>query len=345
MVPMSPPHGAPLDATAELLANHPLIRTDDVDDAREQVGRVFCDHRLKATSGSGLDLHLNRYQANTISLHYVDYGATVRIQPGELGSFYLVQMPLGSSARVRCGTNEVESTPRVAAVPNATEDLDMTWHDGAPHLVVYMPRAAVESTIESLTGSPVRAPVRFELGMDMTTPEARVWRSLVETLLVDAQATSPVLNNRMRDQIEDLIALTLVSAQPSNYAAMIERHAHPPTPRAVRRAMDLCEVATDEPLTVSAMAREAGVSVRSLQEGFRQYVGISPMQYLREVRLRNVRNELSAESPAGSVGQVAHRWGFTNLGRFARAYEQRFGERPSETLRMGRRDGAKRLSA
>jgi AraC-like DNA-binding protein len=35
------------------------------------------------------------------------------------------------------------------------------------------------------------------------------------------------------------------------------------------------------------------------------------------------------------VGEVAYRWGFTHLDRFAGAYAKRFGETPSATLRYG----------
>jgi hypothetical protein len=33
----------------------------------------------------------------------------------------------------------------------------------------------------------------------------------------------------------------------------------------------------------------------------------------------------------GSVADIAYHWGFTNLGRFARAYHDRFGEFPAAT--------------
>jgi transcriptional regulator GlxA family with amidase domain len=59
------------------------------------------------------------------------------------------------------------------------------------------------------------------------------------------------------------------------------------------------------------------------------------MKYLRNVRLDRVRHELLERAPGIGVTEVAHRWGFMQLGRFANAYQQRFGELPSETLRGG----------
>jgi transcriptional regulator GlxA family with amidase domain len=74
--------------------------------------------------------------------------------------------------------------------------------------------------------------------------------------------------------------------------------------------------------------------VRSLQEGFRQHVGVSPMAYLRRVRLEHAHAELSEPRDGQrSVAAVAHRWGFGHLGRFAAAYRERYGVSPSDTLR------------
>jgi transcriptional regulator GlxA family with amidase domain len=74
--------------------------------------------------------------------------------------------------------------------------------------------------------------------------------------------------------------------------------------------------------------------VRSLQAGFQQHVGRSPMALLKDVRMKGAHEELlQAHGANGGVGQVALRWGFMHLGQFAMDYKLRFGELPSETTR------------
>jgi transcriptional regulator GlxA family with amidase domain len=91
------------------------------------------------------------------------------------------------------------------------------------------------------------------------------------------------------------------------------------------------------PYTAGELAAIAGVGVRVLQESFKQHVGVSPMTYLRRLRLDGVHTELSEADPwQVSVSEVAVRWGFTHLGRFAGAYRARFGVAPSQTLRERR---------
>jgi AraC-like DNA-binding protein len=92
-----------------------------------------------------------------------------------------------------------------------------------------------------------------------------------------------------------------------------------------------------EDLTVGDIAHALGIHVRTLQEHCRRVLGVSPMDYLRDARLDNVRRELIIESPATTtVAAVARRCGFRHVGRFSGYYAGRFGEQPSETLRNRR---------
>jgi transcriptional regulator GlxA family with amidase domain len=81
--------------------------------------------------------------------------------------------------------------------------------------------------------------------------------------------------------------------------------------------------------TPSILARIAGVSVRTLQQGFRDHIGMSPTAYLRRVRLARAHDQL--QRGEGTVAEVAYRWGFTHLGRFATAYASVYGVTPSST--------------
>jgi transcriptional regulator GlxA family with amidase domain len=61
---------------------------------------------------------------------------------------------------------------------------------------------------------------------------------------------------------------------------------------------------------------------------------MAPMAYVEHVRLERVHDTLTEADPARTtVAEVAYRWGFTHLGRFAQAYGRRYGRYPSETLR------------
>lgn len=325
-------HMAPL---TELLREHNLFRTSHLDEARSEVARVFCPHGLTTTNkDEKLNTVHNRVTLGDVTLNYLDYGAEVHITPGELNSFYLIQMPLAGSAEITCGKEKVHSDVNMASIPNPLEKLDMIWHEGNPQLLVYINRSTLEERLEDLIGRELHLPVRFDLGMDLTTPEARSWRTLVDTLVADVDRGGLTMHSGVRNQFQDLIISGLLLSQRHNYSESIGTSVEPAAPRSVRLAIQACEASPEEPLTVTDMARIAGVSIRSLQDGFKKYVGMSPTDYLRNVRLTRVREELiSNRSLNSSISDIAFSWGFTHMGRFAKMYHERFGELPSETIR------------
>jgi transcriptional regulator GlxA family with amidase domain len=108
-------------------------------------------------------------------------------------------------------------------------------------------------------------------------------------------------------------------------------------PAAVCTAIDLIEAEPQAPLTVEQLADRCGVSVRALRHGFRRHLDMSPMAFVRTVRLQRAHEELRAADPATqTVAAVARRWGFHHLGRFAAAHEARYGQAPAVALRSPR---------
>ncbi|PZF56718.1 hypothetical protein DEJ23_09150 [Curtobacterium sp. MCSS17_008] len=102
----------------------------------------------------------------------------------------------------------------------------------------------------------------------------------------------------------------------------------------LRAAVEYIHAHAAEDVSIVDLSEAAGLSVRSVQESFRRVFDVSPLTYLRQVRLDRVHEELLEAGPqAGAVGEVARRWGFAHLGRFSASYAERFGEYPKQTLR------------
>ena len=84
------------------------------------------------------------------------------------------------------------------------------------------------------------------------------------------------------------------------------------------------------------LCRQAGVTSRTLFRAFLAVRGTTPYRYLQQLRLNEVRRALALGSEAATVTEVATRFGFRELGRFAAQYRAAFGESPSETKRRAR---------
>jgi TolB-like protein/Tfp pilus assembly protein PilF len=106
-----------------------------------------------------------------------------------------------------------------------------------------------------------------------------------------------------------------------------------PVPSDVKKGLAYLRQAGDRKLSIADLVSHCAVSERTLQKHFRAFMGVSPLDYWRRLRLAKARNELLRCADDTSVTEIATRFGFSHLGRFAQQYRRRFGETPSSTLR------------
>jgi AraC-like DNA-binding protein len=90
----------------------------------------------------------------------------------------------------------------------------------------------------------------------------------------------------------------------------------------------------DRALRMTEICAALGVSQRLLRSLCAEHLGMSPTTYDRRRRLSLARRALRcADLGTASVSEVAQRYGFHQLGRFAINYRAAFAESPSATLR------------
>lgn len=102
----------------------------------------------------------------------------------------------------------------------------------------------------------------------------------------------------------------------------------------VKKAEEIAQSHTDQPLTLKQLCDDLGTSSSALCYGFQDIFGLSPIAYLKIQRINGVRRTLrDADPKTTTVMQVAQQWGFFSDGHFCTYYKQMFGELPSQTLR------------
>ncbi len=104
----------------------------------------------------------------------------------------------------------------------------------------------------------------------------------------------------------------------------------------VRRAELYLEGRDEQSVRMEDLCQAACTSLSRLERAFRETFGVSPRRYLTLRRLAAVRRELLRRESHASITDVAMRWGFFHLGRFAQDYKALFAELPSQTLRSRR---------
>lgn len=330
-------HANEAPCTAAPLSAHVLFRSDDLDCARERVAEKFCSHRLDII-GDRKPFRAEHHHAagDIISLNYISYGADVLIDPGELGDFYLIQMPITGAATIRNGGREFLTNRDVASVLNADLATRMNWWQGCAQILVQVRKAPFLALAEQLLDRRLPGPLIFDPLIDFSRPEMLAWRGMANAMFHAAETAPgrPTIQTVLNEQ--RLLELFL-RGQPNNCSLFFADERLGANPRHIKRAEEFIRAHAAEPVTLVDIARAAGVAPRTLQLGYRTILNSSPMRSLARERLRRVRYELIAGEGNAAVTDVALRWGFAHLGRFAGDYRREFGELPSETVRRAAR--------
>jgi AraC family ethanolamine operon transcriptional activator len=243
---------------------------------------------------------------------------------------------LGPRARGTFDGLTIESGVLLAAAPGAQGMFVV--EPGYESVTIMMPPAVLERHIR---GRGRRAEFRLPAG-------AEIWRSDAARVgklfdlgkrIAEIAAQEPeIFNNsvqaRINAQIELFEALfsTLdapVGSRPTQRDKM--RQAYSEFEKTCEsRAMSM-EI---EKLYVTDLCEAAGVSERTLQYAFQDIMGMTPMAYLKRLRLHRVREAIrNTAIPLETVTSVAYQWGFFHMGEFSGAYKDCFGELPSETFK------------
>lgn len=103
----------------------------------------------------------------------------------------------------------------------------------------------------------------------------------------------------------------------------------------VKQADEYMQAHLDASITLMSLCKALHTSERPLNYGFHEVFGVSPMSYLKTLRLQAVRAQLQRADPAAAaIAEIASRFGFQSLGHFSRDYKTMFGELPSKTLKQ-----------
>lgn len=179
--------------------------------------------------------------------------------------------------------------------------------------------------LQSVSGRETSAGSPVEFAVSPKTPAlGSALMSLLDGL--EAQLLSAELTSARRARLNRRIATAVLSTFAPSASDEESR---------LRRALRFAHDHATETIDVGDIAAAAGLSERGLQHLFRRTLNVTPMRYLREVRLDGAHLEFTSQDATTQsvlVHDVAQRWQFFHLGRFAAMYRARFGQSPRESL-------------
>ena len=324
------------------------ILSRHVEEARTVGGTLFYPHTVDVRGPeSGFALHIDGVDLGAVTVGWLWWGTEVEITTAELDDFYQVNIPIRGSLETSSGAERMVATPSRAAAYRHDRPTTMRgWAGGRDRvLAVKICRAAAEAHLAAMLNRPVIDPIRFDLSLDLADPTSAQWCSLLRDLAVQLHRPQSInLHPLMAQSLAASVMTGLLLGARHNYTDDLVADSGRMRSPTIQRAVDYIEEHLGEPIEVTAIAEHAHLSVRALQEGFQSALGTTPMRYVREARLQRVRTDLHTATGAEGVAEIAFRWGFTHLGRFASMYRQAFGECPSAALQGRDRHSAQSRS-
>lgn len=201
-------------------------------------------------------------------------------------------------------------------------------------LAALTPAALTDVTGASLDG---REPVRFISGRPRSAAAAAQWATAVDYVTATLEARAGLANSDLVvGGAIRLLSTTMLHVFPNTYADAEDDPLEnmDTSPPMLRRAIEFMHANCARDIGMGDVARALNVTPRAVQYMFRRHLDMSPMTYLRQIRLRRAHRDLLAGDPTrDTVAEIAIRWGFAHTGRFSQVYRNEFGQSPSVTLR------------
>lgn len=237
------------------------------------------------------------------------------------------------SGEATIGRDSFEVNPTSGAVLSPQRPFRMR-SEGYCNLNLSIPRPVMAGHLQALIGQELCEPLEFDAAIDLSDKKLASLCRMVRFLAAELEyAESTIVNPLVCERWNDALITGFLLNQPHNYSSLVHRNVPPAEPRYICLVEEYVEAHCQKPISSDRLATVAGVSVSALYAGFKRYRGITPLQFLKDVRLRRVRDALLTAPPGTTVKEIASKWGFQHLGRFSGDYARRFGETPSQTLK------------
>lgn len=238
----------------------------------------------------------------------------------------------------RVADKTVAVGPEYGFVQSPLQAVDVETTASFEALFLRISREGVMEELEKLLGKEAGSELVFDPELRMATAAGRRLRELCDHLRRTLYSTDRqgVRQSPELRKIEGELITLLLQAQPHNYRRFLHRRSAA-SPWQIVAAEEFMRANAHLPISLGDVCKAAGVNARTLQHSFQKKRGCTPMEFLRNSRMEEVRSGLLQPDENTSVTGEAARWSFLHFGRFSREYQKRFGELPSETLRRSRR--------
>jgi len=319
------------------LGGRKLVRVEDrhADSVYEFMEGICGPHQLNIFHKRELSFSYigNAAPSANLTFGYLEYGTDVSVNMQADIEHYTVNLPLRGSLIVTVDELKVCSNPQRAILLSPGKqisiDIDRDWRS----VFITIDRRIMELALSQLIGQRLKRPLMFDTEMPMDTGVSASWWRTAEHYLKEIATEGGVLSHpHVAKELELSLIRALLITHQNNYSDEIARNLPEMMPRYLQRAVRYIEENYQDGIHLDALRKVTAVSADKLCSGFKEFSGVTPMGYLKKIRLLKAREQFMTLELDKTVSTVAFEVGFNHLGRFSVEYRSAFGESPTETI-------------
>lgn len=250
---------------------------------------------------------------------------------------FLLTIPYSGTVQWVTAKSRFASEQGMLFITDQREILRSSYSANAGYSTIFIHHDELLRYLKALIDLDPKARFRFNNSKSCKTA-ASFLSNLSWAILSLSSGTSMCKQPLLGNLKEALISFAIHNVE-NNYSEMIvsPEFVYSPTPHSVKNTIQYINENFSKTLSNMDLAARVGVSIRSLQLGFKKYRQTTLVGYIREVRLINARKLIFDANSSLSTQQVARLCGFTNYYLFCKYYTLRFSEHPREAMKKAKK--------
>jgi AraC-like DNA-binding protein len=309
-----------------------VVEATDLETAHHLLSSAYGSMRLD-WRGRRHGMRLAQAWLGPIRFDHITFRMDFDASVAPLGALVFGQLKSGAVSYASAGSERVLRPGAVFFAVQPDHPYTARVRDTEVELAIIDP-SLLNQVAATAPGRPI-APVRLLDYQPISDPAAAHWRRTYAYLRDDILA-KPEANQQplLAAAAGRLLAATILASFPNTALTdPTSSDHHDANTATLRRAVAFIEANADQDLCAADIAAAASVTIRAVQLAFRRHLDITPMAYLRRVRLECAHRQLCDADPTrDTVTGIAARWGFANPSRFTAHYRATYRVLPSHTL-------------
>ena len=271
---------------------------------------------------------------NGCTLIYLQVAEAVTLRSGPLPGFFHLQFPVIGETAVLIDSVKINCNPTQGMMSSPHIELQINFAANSEHLIIHIEKRCLERHLEQLIGRRPDQSLKFMPVFSLTESRTQELTDLMSLMISSLVNGTGLAHSQVtRTQMDSLFLSCLLTCLEHNFSNELLKSHNTVRPIYITKAQNFIHSNVTNNISPEDIATAANISTRTLFMGFQEYLNTTPMRYLKDLRLEQVRQSLDYAHPIGSsVTTIAMEYGFNHLGHFCTSYKEKFGELPHETL-------------